>query len=83
MNEQKRAAINYVMQTLSFAAFNNAASVEQFVTGVDGVGGSTFSASEIRRALGWLYGRGGARVVRVENGQEFWSLTKEKERVVR
>lgn len=83
MNEQKRAAIDYVLQTLCFSAFNGAASVIQLVTGVDGVGGLSFSASEIRRALGWLYGRGRVRVARIEDGQEFWTLTSEKDRVTR
>lgn len=73
MKEHKRAVIDYVMTTLSFSAMKGSASIKQLVIGVNGAGGSIFSASEVRSAMGYLYAHGRVRVVKVEDGQEFWA----------
>ncbi len=44
-------------------------------------GGCGLTASEVRRALGWLYGQGRARIVEVKDGAEVWAATTEEERV--
>lgn len=49
--------------------FKNGASVALIIDN-SRVIGSPITASEARRALGWMYGRGIAKVSEVSNGQE-------------
>lgn len=40
---------------------------------------TNLSASECRRAIGWLYGRGRVRVAEVRDGQEVWVISEPKQ----
>lgn len=52
----------------------NGVTVDQLVDGTGDTNRVHLTASEIRRTLGWMYGRGRARVVGVIDGQEIWKL---------
>lgn len=70
--------------TLALARLGKGVTIFELIT--DPPGGFKelcLTASETRRALGWLYGRGRAKVVEVRDGEEVWALTSSKDRVAK
>lgn len=45
--------------------------------------GNPVSASQVRHLLGWLYGKGAAKVVAVHEGEEVWQMSTPEDRVRR
>lgn len=69
---------------MALARVNKGVTIPDLIT--DPIGGFKelcLTASETRRALGWLYGRGRVKVIEVRDGEEVWVLTSSKDRVAK
>ncbi len=76
----KTHSVVMVMCTLDRydSPFENGATVKDLG---DALNGTCLAASDIRRAVGWLYGRGMLKVTAVRNGEPAWAVTSPEERV--
>lgn len=78
MEEKKRPSTkdnaHRILGFFAFAVFKDGVTVDGLVKGPESDPNlrTYLAASECRRALGWLYGRGLIRVSEVRNGQEVW-----------
>ncbi len=74
----KHEAVKLILDIMQFAVFGRRATVDELVNGKsdDNAPYKTTTGLtdyEVREALGWLYGRGRARVVEIRNGEEVWA----------
>jgi hypothetical protein len=71
----RHEAVKLILDTMQYAVFSRRATIAELVNGktTDSFPGRTTTGLtewEARDALGWLYGRGRARVVEVIDGHE-------------